>query len=201
MNIQVRSLKPASVFTFLSAILSFWAAKAQGIPDFTVQRALHTLNSRQYGEQSKRIKKVKQYNFIIVFKNDSTIEVKTGVEQIADIFVMIIGKKDDMMVIKPEQTKLVLRRLSGGKRISGIPYDKGWIFKTNNGPIYTFSFSPEEIESEDEIIAIQKGEGPIVLFSAPNLVAMIESTSEAYAYAQKGDRKAIFIYNDENKRR
>jgi len=152
-------------------------------------------------EHAKRIKKVQKYTFVIVFKNDSSIVTQTNVELILDTFIMMVGSGEDMTVVKPEHTKNIYRRLDTGKHIPGTPFDKGWIFKINEGPIFIYSFFADTVIKYENIAAIQKHDGPIVLLTRANLLKMIEPGSDAYALAQNSDLEmAIRTYNHKNRK-
>lgn len=115
---------------------------------------------------------------------------------------MAIGKRDQMIIVKPEQTKNVIRKLGNGKNIHGIPHDNGWIFKINDGPIYTYSRYAEESEKYNDILVIQKDNGPIVIITPQNLMSMIEPGSKALKYVEKGElMQAIHIYNLEKRKK
>jgi hypothetical protein len=186
----------------LNAINSW--AQVYSIPSIPTPEKLPNLSalSDQWAEEyGKRIKKMPKRKFIIVFKNDSTIIAQTNVEKILDSYIMIVGKKDDMVAIKPAQTKNVYRKLNNGTNIPGIPFDRGWIFKINEGPIYTYSYFPEATSKYENIVAIQKGDGPIVLLTRGNLMEMLERDSKAMSLAEEGDlEESIRTYNHENRR-
>jgi hypothetical protein len=152
-------------------------------------------------EHVMRTRKVQKYTFVIVFKNDSSIVTQTNVELILDTFIMMVGSGDDMTVVKPEHTKNIYRRLDTGKHIPGTPFDRGWIFKINEGPIFIYSFFADIGIKYENIAAIQKHDGPIVLLTRENLLTMIEPGSDAYALARDSDMEmAIRTYNHKNRK-
>jgi hypothetical protein len=152
-------------------------------------------------EHVMRTRKVQKYTFVIVFKNDSSIVTQTNVELILDTFIMMVGSGDDMTVVKPEHTKNIYRRLDTGKHIPGTPFDRGWIFKINDGPIFIYSFFADIGIKYENIAAIQKHDGPIVLLTRENLLTMIEPGSDAYALARDSDMEmAIRTYNHKNRK-
>ncbi|HMG94028.1 MAG TPA: hypothetical protein VK589_28405 [Chryseolinea sp.] len=172
-------------------------AKAQEVVNY---RALTTYIRDVWApEHAKRIKKVQKYTFVIVFNNDSSIVTQTNVELILGRFIMMVGSGKDMTVVKAEHTKNVYRRLDTGKHIPGIPIDKAWIFKINEGPIFVYSFFSDAELKYENIAAIQKNDGPIVVLSRDNLLTMIEPGSDAYPLAENSElEKAIRKYNRQN---
>jgi hypothetical protein len=196
---QLTSGSTLRTIMFIGIFSLTLSSKAQDVANYSA--LVGYLENVWAPEHAKRIKKVQKYAFVIVFKSDSSIVTYTNVELIFDTFIMMVGRGKDVTVVKPQHTKNVYRKLDNGKSITGTPIGNAWIFKINEGPIFVYSYFADLTIKYENIAAIQKGNGPIVLLSRDNLLEMIEPGSDAYTLAKESElEKAIRMYNYEHRK-
>lgn len=135
-----------------------------------------------------------KHPFTIVLKNDSVISDNVRInisEKQHNIEVKIHRVK---ATYKPEHTKEIYRILPDGRKLAGIPADTCWLFKANSGKINSYSFIAEE--DMYHVIAIQKGEGPIVRLDKKNLMGMVNQDPTVLKLIERNKfAKAITLYN------
>ena len=114
-----------------------------------------------------------KYNFTVVISDDSTITSRAKID-ITDKqhAIPMKVKKGVKRSIFPKETKELYRILPSGKKLSGIPADSCWLFKSVTGKINVYSSLAEL--GYTYITAIQNGDdGPIVPLTKKNLEAII----------------------------
>ena len=143
-----------------------------------------------YGNQQVSFK----YPFTVVLNNDSVFTANTRIDVSEKQHVITIKTKGEKTTYEPGQTKEISRILPTGMKLTGIPADSCWLFKANTGNINSYSFVAEE--SMDNVIAIQKGDGPIVKLTKQNLLAMVGNDPKIQKMIElRKFKKAIQSYN------
>jgi len=141
------------------------------------------------------------YEFKVVMKNDSSFTAKTKINVKDDKHhTIVIKNKKVKTVIHPSETKSLSRVTVDGQKISGIPADSCWLFKTYSGRINTYSFLAEPGMSL--ITAIQDGdEGAIIPLTKENLLEMVEyDDPKVHQLIETDDLvAAIKLYNKKKK--
>lgn len=136
-----------------------------------------------------------KFKYNIVLENGSVIEARTRIERMKPCDIITVGKKDKMVIIKPADTKEVWRKASTGRVMRGVPADSCWLFKTIEGRIN--GYSEYSFDDKEFVTRIQKGDGPLVIFTEQSLKEMIASDEEALLLAERGKLvKAILVYNE-----
>lgn len=135
-----------------------------------------------------------KHPFTIILKNDSVItdNVRINIsEKQHNIEVKVHRVK---ATYKPGHTKEIYRTLPDGRKLTGIPADSCWLFKTNAGKINSYSFIAEE--NMYHVIAIQKGDGPIVKLDKKNLTDMVSKDPKVLKLIERNKfAKAITLSN------
>jgi hypothetical protein len=146
--------------------------------------------SYNYGPYSVR------YSFTIVLKNDSTINAKTKIELKEDKDQVTIKNGKSKTVFTPSDTKSIYRITATGEKLTGIPADTCWLFKSKAGKINAYSAIAEPGLSY--ISAIQLGDdGPILPINKENLLEMVQENEKAVQYVEKKKlTKAIEVFNE-----
>jgi hypothetical protein len=140
----------------------------------------------------------KKYKFDIVLKNDSmfSTKVEIGLAYRRDHYIIVNNKGTDQ-VFFPSDTKSISRVTSSGKRITGIPVDSCWLFKTYIGEkINGYSFLSEP--GSFHIIAIQEGEnGPILPLTRESLLLITRTNDKRICKMIENGKliEAIEAYN------
>ena len=187
---------------FLSLALA-GAAFAQMVPVTTTIRTPygnvpHTyyVGSPRMHNFSGQVNASLKYKFTIVLKNDSTITVRTRIDHSGATHTLSVKHKDRFeQMISPADTKEIFRYDVENRKISGIPADSCWLFKTKPGKINCYSFLSEM--GMAYVIAIQLGDdGPIVPLTKENLIPMVGNDPKLLKYIEKGKlRKAVETFN------
>lgn len=134
-------------------------------------------------------------NFTVVTASDSVFTDKVNLildDSINTAVVERRSKKGGDIVFKPAETKQ-LQQVFNGKMYTGIPADTCWLFKVIPGNIN--SYAPFPTDSGDFVIAVQKGDGPIVPMTKENLYEMIDDPKLRKAIDKGKLYHAVWKYN------
>lgn len=135
-----------------------------------------------------------KHPFTIVLKNDSVISDNVRINITEKQHTIEVKVNRVKATYKPEHTKEIYRILPDGRKLAGIPADTCWLFKANSGKINSYSFIAEE--DMYHVIAIQKGEGPIVKLDQKNLTDMVNKDPKVLKLIErKKFAKAITLSN------
>lgn len=141
-----------------------------------------------------------KYKFTIVLKDhpDSVIQAKSAIysgDSAQFLKLRVGGKK---IKLEPTDTKEISRVITGtSEKYVGVPTDTCWLFKAVEGKITCYNATAEK--GYTSIIAIQQGDGPILLLKSHNLEPMIMGHAQAMKYFEKRKYiKAIEAFNKPN---
>jgi len=137
-----------------------------------------------------------KFDYVIVFKNDSTIKKFTKINLEDSIHTLNIKVKGEKYIIKPTDTKSITFTSSiTGLSYIGIPNDSCWLFKVEKGRISSYAFEPEN--NILYIVAFQYGTGPVLGLTKENLEPIIKNNEKAMKFLNKGQlNRAIKIFNE-----
>lgn len=134
---------------------------------------------------------------ILRLQNDSVISYTAEFNTRLNPNVITVKDSNDkpILVFKPGDTKSVVRKLPGGGTIKGIPADTCWLFKTIEGKIDAYSHLP--VYSEENLIALKLGDGPIQRLNGENLSAIAPPDDKYMAKFIRQNKwvEAIRYYN------
>lgn len=141
----------------------------------------------------------KRAKLTLVLKNDSVLNIQAKFDAREKQNTITFKGKKGMAdkVYKPADTKSITRLFSSGELpMKGIPADSCWLFKVVVGKINGYSNVP--MHSEASVIAIQEGEGTIVILTKDNLLAMMPERNEKLdkLIGKKKFIEAIKLYNN-----
>jgi hypothetical protein len=124
------------------------------------------------------------HNFTIVLKNDSIVTVKNLIHVEKDLDYITVKRRNKRIKIYPADTKeLFWTQEETGKKVTGVPTDSCWLFKTAEGRIN--AYSPKAELGNSLIVAIQKGEdSPIIPITKDILMKMVEGNERAMFYVK-----------------
>ncbi len=134
-------------------------------------------------------------NFTVVTSSDSVFTDKLNLilsDSINSVVIERRAKKGGDIVYKPAETKQ-LQQVFNGKLYTGIPADTCWLFKVIPGVIN--SYAPFPTDSGDFVIAVQKGDGPIVPMTKENLYEMIDDPKLRKTIDKGKLYQAVWKYN------
>lgn len=129
-----------------------------------------------------------------MMKSDSLFSGKMNLtfDSINTLFLERREKKGRDLIIKPSDTKQI-QHANNGKMYIGIPADSCWLFKTIPGLIN--SYAPLPWANTEYIIAVQKGDGPIVPMTKENLYKMIDDPKLRKTIEKGKLYQAVWKYN------
>jgi hypothetical protein len=100
------------------------------------------------------------YDFTVVLINDSIIKDKGRINIYDSVHSITFKEKGKKETYKPSDTKELFRITPDGMKISGVPNDSCWLFKTEIGKVNLFSCIAEP--NTEMITAMQVGnEAPV----------------------------------------
>jgi len=137
----------------------------------------------------------KKYKFTVVLKDGSVVTIKNAID-ISKKKHSLKGKVNKVKVeITPDQTKEISRASGyGDKRMVGVPIDTCWMFLSIIGKISAYSCVAEP--DSPLLIAVRKGDGPIVKLTQESLREMIDGHEEALKHLEKKQlKRALDVYN------
>jgi len=133
--------------------------------------------------------------FTVVMKSDSVFTDKLNLTLTDSVNSLIINRSKRYggdIIIHPEDTKQV-RQVYNGKIYTGIPSDSCWLFKIIPGAINCYA--PFPTENSDFVIAVQKGDGPILPMTKDNLNEMIDDPILRKTIQNGKLYRAVWKYN------
>jgi hypothetical protein len=136
-----------------------------------------------------------KYEFTVRLKNDSMFRVKSRIDISTNKHFITVKKDKQKINISPADTKSISHISKyNGYTIKGIPADSCWLFMVDKGKINSYSFIPDEVMLF--IVAVQKGEGPIVPLTKKTLQEMVGEDPKLSKLIEDGDLlEAIEVYN------
>jgi hypothetical protein len=140
-----------------------------------------------------------KHNYTIVLLNSDSLKTRNKLE-IGGLTHQIIYKHSngEISLYQPKDTRELFYIGKGGQKISGIPWNGYWLFKTISGKINVFSSIPDA--PFEYVSAIQKGDSePILEYTLDNVLDLLEGNEKATKLAVDGELlKAIKLYNGES---
>lgn len=148
------------------------------------------------------------HRFLVVFTNGKDTILKARINPQSPHNLISVGglfKKDGAYKVFPSETQALVRldypEASGDSILDteypAVPSDSCWLFKLKEGKITTYASSAEGMFPLDtSLLYIQKGEGPILSYSAERLAAMISDYPRGLRVLSEARiQKAIELYN------
>ncbi len=120
-----------------------------------------------------------KYDFTVVMRSGDSIFTQRMAIRISEKPHQLVAKKrKGKRVIVPVETRQVFRiNLKTGHKLTGIPADSCWLFKSVRGKIN--GYSPVAEEGYWLLAAIQQGnDGPLLPITKENVQAMIPEPDE-----------------------
>lgn len=137
-----------------------------------------------------------KYTFTVVLLNDSTITDKGRIKITDSIHSITFKEKGNKTTFKPFETKELYRFVSKGVKLSGIPADTCWLFKTEEGRVNFYSCVAEL--GTDLVTAIQIGDdSPITTLDKQKVMDIVSQYPRLLKLAKKNKLvKALRKYNN-----
>jgi hypothetical protein len=128
-----------------------------------------------------------KHNYTIVLLNSDSLKTRNKLE-IEGLTHQIIYKHSsgEISVYQPKDTRELFYIEKGGQKISGIPWNGFWLFKTIRGKINVFSSIPDA--PFEYVSAIQKADSaPILEYTLDNVLDLLEGNEKATKLAGDGE--------------
>lgn len=147
---------------------------------------------RLYGGSSNPSLK---YNFTVVLLNDSVVKDRGRIDITDSVHSITFKEGKTKVTYTPGQTKELYRITVDGEKMSGIPADTCWLFKTEKGRVNLYSCVAEPGTSL--ITALQVGQdGPVESLTRERVIAIVKDHPSLLKLAQKDKLvRALRAYN------
>jgi hypothetical protein len=125
-----------------------------------------------------------KYTFTVVLDADSALQSKTRINIKSKKHTIQVKAANGKLSLTPANTREIYRITLSGKKLSGLPADSCWLFKSVTGKINAYSYLAEE--GYTYVIAIQDGDdGPILPLTKNNLLAIMDDDPKIFKLIEK----------------
>lgn len=138
-----------------------------------------------------------KYEFTVVLTNDSIVKDKGRINIHDSVHSITFKEKGTKQTYKPSETKELFRITPDGMKMSGMPNDTCWLFRTEVGRVDLFSCIAEP--KTDMITAMQVGsDTPVEKLDKQRVIDLVKKYPRLLKFAEKGKLvKALRGYNKE----
>jgi len=138
-----------------------------------------------------------KYKFTVVLINDSIVKDKGRINIYDSVHSITFKDHGEKKTYKPSDTRELFRLTPEGMKLSGIPSDTCWLFKTETGKINLYSCIAEP--GTDMVTAMQTGEDAgIESLDKEKVMELVKQYPRLLKMAEKGKLvKALRGYNKE----